>query len=443
VRTAAAAGSLIVALAMAVLFTPAAFAASGLIAYSDTNGSLYVASTQGANARTLFQSTPDTSMEAVAMSPDGKQVIAIEYTDDQQLALIPVAGGAPVLVPGTLGADFGSFSPDGGQILFSVNQDSSSTLQPGIYTVGLSGGTPKAIVSSPTGAYDSLAEYSPDGSKVAFVRDLVDSRRTETQTLEIVPAGGGSPTALATGVLSDNTSGGRLSFSPDGSTIAYAGDYANTGIFTIPAAGGQPTALTTDDDYWPSFSGDGSKVLFARDAGSDNADDNADQPVAPSNGDLDELWSIKKDGTGAAVLAEGDYEDLTLAPAPPPAGSSPAGSPGNNPAGSSSGGGSSSPGSSSSNSSSSPSTTSSGSSSGKSSTTKSTTVTHVVSARSISVKHTGSHYLVKWAGTAHSWKVILKVGRKTKTATVKGSLHSHTFIWTGAKGAVSAQVRAA
>jgi Tol biopolymer transport system component len=425
VRTAAALLSALVVLVTAAAASSATRAASGLIAYSDAGGSLYASSLQGTNPTTLFTSDTSTTLQALAVSPDGKQVLAIEYGNQTQLVLVPVAGGAPTPVSGADGAGSGSFSPDGTKLVFSLADSASATLSAGIYTVSVSGGTPKLIAATPSGVTDALPEYAPDGTKLAFVRDAFDAQGNETVSLELMPSSGGSPTALTTTGLAPNLgSGGGIAFSPDGTTIAFGGDYSNPGIFTVPVAGGNPTQLTSDYDYWPSFSADGSKVYFSRDAISTHADDNANTPVAPSNNDLYELWTVKKDGSGAAVVAEGDFENLALpviatssntttsTPSPtttPAPGPSTAPSNKNTPA-----------------------TTAAGKTSAKA---------HKASATSISVTTKGSRYTVKWKGKATSWSVILKVGIKTATAKVKGSLHSHTFVLAGAHGAVSARVK--
>jgi hypothetical protein len=102
--------------------------------------------------------------------------------------------------------------------------------------------------------------------------------------------------------------------------------------------------------------------------------------------DTFELWSAATDGSGAAVIAEGDFETLALVqPAsatadvgPPPV--------------------------------------------------------------KVTVIRKGGRYVVRWTGSATSWLVTLKVGKTKATATVRGAVHVHTFTLKKAKGAVSAKV---
>jgi hypothetical protein len=130
VRTAAAFVGALLALSAAGFASSATPAP--LVAYSDSNGSLFVSSVQGTNAKTLFTSDSSTTIQPVALSADAKQVLALEYGTQTQLALVPTAGGAPTPVSGTQDASSGAFSPDATSVAFSL-LDSSSTPAAGVY----------------------------------------------------------------------------------------------------------------------------------------------------------------------------------------------------------------------------------------------------------------------------------------------------------------------
>jgi roadblock/LC7 domain-containing protein len=389
---------------VATLFAAVASAASlasPQIAYNDLGGNVYVASATGDSAAQVYTSDGTTALTTLALSADGKSILALAVGDTQQLVLLPVAGGDPTPVAGTDNADSGALSPDGKQVAFAVGGDA-----PGIYTVPVAGGTPKRVVVTPDGATDSLPRFSPDGKQLAFVRQSVDENFEATSTLELVAAAAGStPQDLATGVTGTLSEGGALSFSPDGKTIAYAGDLGGPGIFTVSLAGGDPVQLTTDGDYWPSFSRDGASIVFSRDSTSSGAE-------ASSDDDVYELWTVAADGSGEALVAEGDYESVvTQLPAPP----GPPPSSGGGGSGSGAGSGSSGSGG-------------SGTAAGK-------------TATAVAVKKNGARYVVTWKGKASSWTVTLKVGKKKVAATVSGSVHSRAFTLHGAKGQASATVK--
>jgi tricorn protease len=72
---------------------------------------------------------------------------------------------------------------------------------------------------------------------------------------------GGLATRLSVGVGQESAA----QFSPDGSTIAFSGQYdGNTDVFTVPAAGGVPKRITyhSGADYLEGWTPDGSKILF-------------------------------------------------------------------------------------------------------------------------------------------------------------------------------------
>ncbi len=84
-----------------------------------------------------------------------------------------------------------------------------------------------------------------------------------------VPREGGKASRLTTGVGIETAP----VFSPDGSTIAFAGEYdGNTDVFTIPATGGIPHRVTWHPaaDFPVGWTPDGSRILFRsnRDASS-------------------------------------------------------------------------------------------------------------------------------------------------------------------------------
>ncbi len=76
-----------------------------------------------------------------------------------------------------------------------------------------------------------------------------------------VPRTGGRATRLTTGVGIETAP----VFSPDGSTIAFTGEYdGNTDVFTIPATGGVPFRVTYHPaaDYAVAWSPDGKQIVF-------------------------------------------------------------------------------------------------------------------------------------------------------------------------------------
>lgn len=142
-----------------------------------------------------------------------------------------------------------AWSPDGSEIAFAAYGDGG-----GIYVAGVGGGHPRRLTSAgpPTIHVDSEPVWSPDGDAIAFIRwSIGDSDEPPSyEILEVAPSGG-DPTLIARfpaptqGSPDDNGEVRGLSWSPDGSQLAFATDGA---IFTIDADGGQPRELVSCQD---------------------------------------------------------------------------------------------------------------------------------------------------------------------------------------------------
>jgi len=103
-------------------------------------------------------------------------------------------------------------------------------------------------------------EWSPDGTKIAFV-----SQREHSQNIYIMNADGTGEVRIT---YSSDWDWGPLSWSPSGAKIAFARTppffTENPDIWVMNADGSQEVQLTTDpsDDWQPSWSPDGTKIAF-------------------------------------------------------------------------------------------------------------------------------------------------------------------------------------
>ena len=103
----------------------------------------------------------------------------------------------------------------------------------------------------------------------------------------VAPRGGGKAVRLTTGTGIEQAP----SFSPDGQTIAFTGEYdGNTDVFTVPVAGGVPNRLTFHPaaDNAVGWTPDGARVIFRS-----NRD---------SASRYTRLWHVSAGGGAASVL---------------------------------------------------------------------------------------------------------------------------------------------
>jgi Tol biopolymer transport system component len=170
---------------------------------------------------------------------------------------------------------------------------------------------------------------SPDGTKLAFLREgITRSRLVRYQSLYVARSNGRSPIALTKGALqsSGNIDVGRFdgvvsaSWSPDGSRLVYAHNYAASGndhvhseLVIVDADGTHPRQLTRTDESsgfmratWPSWSPAGDKIVFAAAGKIEvvNTDGSGLTELTPGAYDSDPAWS--PDGSKIAFITGGD-----------------------------------------------------------------------------------------------------------------------------------------
>jgi Tol biopolymer transport system component len=157
-----------------------------------------------------------------------------------------------------------AFSPDGRYVAFLRGMQSDKTK--GLYVVPAMGGAERKLSDTfgiaATGVAPQRVDWSPDGRTVAVVDKVsadepwaiflvsVDSgeRRRLTQT----PAGFNGDILIA--------------FSPDGSRIAFVRSKSLTGdIYTVAVTGGEPVRVTSDDAtlYGLGWTSDGASLVFS------------------------------------------------------------------------------------------------------------------------------------------------------------------------------------
>ena len=148
-----------------------------------------------------------------------------------------------------------------------------------IWTINPDGTGATQLTHHGTNIQDWWPVESPDGRRIAFTRYLRTDKTPGSQALYIMNADGSNLQRLSTG--GNGTDDNLADFSPDGTKIAFVSDRTdpnisvcrttpiggfacNWQIYVMNADGTNQQRLTTEPaaDTYPEFSPDGTKILF-------------------------------------------------------------------------------------------------------------------------------------------------------------------------------------
>jgi Tol biopolymer transport system component len=155
-----------------------------------------------------------------------------------------------------------ALSPDGHQVAFVRRGEKTLDL----YVQLIDGGEPLLLSRGKGDIY--LPTWSPDGTRIAFLRDEEGEDGQVDRGVFVIPALGGAERRVA----ACSTRGGALAWSPDGQRLAVNGKESPEepeALFLLSLESGERQRLTRPPsslagDSLPSFSPDGGTVAFVR-----------------------------------------------------------------------------------------------------------------------------------------------------------------------------------
>ncbi len=176
-----------------------------------------------------------------------------------------------------------AFPGANGKIAFVGHSDGDAE----IYTVNADGSAPTKLTNNQ--AHETKPQWSPDGSKIAFVSDRDSTCGQVLCSTDIYVMNGNGTAQVRLTFLSGDPQASSPVWSPDGSKIAFArtdiwdpgtGEYAQESeLYVVPSSGGAPLQLThspqpcadgADPPCGPrsfkhdlAWAPDGSRIVFA------------------------------------------------------------------------------------------------------------------------------------------------------------------------------------
>ena len=235
--------------------------------------------------------SPDGSkISAAASAPDGRVTTALVNPDGSGFV-------AETIPDPTLNLECPAWAPDGSRLACEGFDEARPDRPAGLFTIRAADwGNLVRLTTNPFGTGDIPGDYSPDGTRIVFLRENPRVHGVALFVVNVNGSGlrqitawqrGGLPSASwspdGQWILTDNAQGGLYVVHPDG-----------TGRHQIPVAGSGARAFA----FQPGWSPDGRKIVFSLFTG-----------TGPGTG-REDIYTANADGTGVThVTTTPDFEE--------------------------------------------------------------------------------------------------------------------------------------
>jgi TolB protein len=251
-------------LAAVLVLAPAA-AAAHLVVASDRDGDfdLYLVQDTGAGLKRLTRNTVLDG--SPAFSADGRRIaFSSTRAGNEEIHVMGANGRNVRRLTHHPGFDTApAWSPDGRRIAFASTRAGG---QPELYVMDADGTNVRRLTRTARHVTDTAPAWSPDGRWIVFSSDRVSAFNAELYRVR--PNGTGlrrlTHTIGSDTVLGDDS---MADFSPDGGRIAFTSNRDQNGeVYVMDADGGNERRLTATagvDEFGPRWSPDGRWIVAA------------------------------------------------------------------------------------------------------------------------------------------------------------------------------------